>query len=36
MDNATDDAPIVCTLNTTDIRRQMGFDPPPLFVAQPK
>jgi hypothetical protein len=36
MNDTADDAAIVCTLNTTDIRRQMRFDPPPLFLAQPK
>jgi hypothetical protein len=36
MNNAADDAAIICALDTTDIRRQMRFDPPPLFVAQPK
>jgi hypothetical protein len=36
MNDATDDAAIICTRDTTDIRRQMGFDPPPLFIAQPK
>jgi hypothetical protein len=36
MNDATDDAAIIRTLHTTDIVRQMGFDPPPLFVAQPK
>jgi hypothetical protein len=36
MNYATDDAAIVCTLDTTHIRRQMRFDPPPLFIAKPK
>jgi len=36
MNDATDDAAIICTLDTADIRRQTGFDPLPLFVAQPK
>jgi hypothetical protein len=36
MNDATDDAAIICTLDTPNIRRQMRLDPPPLFVAQPK
>jgi hypothetical protein len=36
MHDAADDAAIICPLDTTDIRRQMRFDLPPLFVAQPK
>jgi len=36
MNDAADDASIICTLDTTDIRRQMRLDPPPLLVAQPK
>jgi hypothetical protein len=36
MNDAADDAAIIHTLNTTDICRQMRFDPLPLFVAQPK
>jgi hypothetical protein len=36
MNDATNDATIIGTLDTTDIGRQMGFDPLPLFVAQPK
>jgi hypothetical protein len=33
VDDATDDATIIGTLDTTDICRQMRLDPPPLFVA---
>ena len=33
MNDATDDAAIISTFHTTDIVWQMGFDPPPLFVA---
>jgi hypothetical protein len=36
MNDAADDASIICSFDTTDIRRQMWFDPPPLLVAQPK
>jgi hypothetical protein len=36
MHDATDDAAIIRTLDTTDIRRQTRFDLPPLFIAQPK
>jgi hypothetical protein len=36
VNDATDDATIICTLNTTYICRQMRFYPHPLFVAQPK
>jgi hypothetical protein len=36
MNDAADDAAIIGTLHTTDICRQMGRDPSPLFVAQPK
>ena len=36
MNDAADDATIIRTLDTADICRQMVFDPPPLFVAQPK
>ncbi len=36
MHDAADDASIVGTLDTTNIRRQMWLDPLPLLVAQPK
>jgi hypothetical protein len=36
MDNAADDAAIVLSLDASHIRRQVRFDPPPLFVVQPK
>jgi uncharacterized protein len=36
MNDAADNASIICTLDTTHVRRQMRFDPTPLLVAQPK
>ena len=36
MNDAADDAAIICTLNAANIRRQMGLDPLPLFIVQPK
>jgi len=36
MNDPTDHAPIVHSLNAPHIPRQIGFDPPPLLVAQPK
>jgi hypothetical protein len=36
MNDTADDAPIICTLYTANIRRQVRFDPTPLLVAQPK
>jgi hypothetical protein len=36
MNDAADDASIICTLHPTYIRRQMRLDPMPLLVAQPK
>src|SRR5580693_2107998 len=36
MHDATDNAPIVCTLDASHIRRQMRLNPPPLLIAQPK
>jgi len=36
MNDAANDAAIIRALDTTDIRRQMRLDPPPLLVAQPK
>ena len=36
MNDAADDPTIIYTLYTADIRRQVRFDPVPLFVAQPK
>ena len=36
MHDATDHAPIVCSLLAPHIRRQMRLDPGPLLVAQPK
>jgi hypothetical protein len=34
--DTADDAAIIRSLNTTDIRRQVRLDPIPLFIAQPK
>jgi hypothetical protein len=36
MHDATDDAPIVCPLDASHIRRQMRLNPLPLLIAQPK
>jgi hypothetical protein len=36
MHDAADHAAIVRSLNTSDIGRQMSFDPRPLLIAQPK
>jgi len=36
MHNAADHAAIVRSFNTSYIRRQMGLDPLPLLIAQPK
>jgi len=36
MHDAADHAAIVFSLDTSDVRWQMRFDPLPLFVAQPK
>jgi uncharacterized protein len=36
MHDATNDAPIIRSLNTSHICRQMGFNPIPLLIAQPK
>src|SRR5580700_9203560 len=36
MHDATDNAPIVCTLDASHIRRQMRLNPLPLLIAQPK
>jgi len=36
MNDAANDTTIIRALDTTDIRRQMRLDPPPLLVAQPK
>jgi hypothetical protein len=36
MHDAADHAPIVRSLNTSYICRQMGFDPLPLLIAQPE
>ena len=36
MDDAADDAPIVRSLDTSNIGRQMRLDPLPLLIAQPK
>jgi hypothetical protein len=36
MNDTTDDAAIICTRNAANIRRQMGLDPLPLFIVQPK
>jgi hypothetical protein len=36
MHDAANDAPIVRSLNTSHIRRQMGLNPIPLLIAQPK
>jgi hypothetical protein len=36
MHDATDNAPIVCTFDTSHIRRQMRLNPLPLLIAQPK
>jgi hypothetical protein len=36
MNDAADDPPVVHTLNSTYIRRQMRSDPLPLLIVQPK
>jgi hypothetical protein len=36
MYDAADDAPIVRSLDTSNIRRQMWLDPLPLLITQPK
>src|SRR5580693_8716072 len=36
MHDATDNAPIVCTLDASHIRRQIRLNPLPLLIAQPK
>jgi hypothetical protein len=36
MNDAADDAAIICALDTANIRRQVRFDPFPLLVTQPK
>jgi hypothetical protein len=36
MDDPTDDAPIVRSFHTANIRRQMWLDPIPLLITQPK
>jgi uncharacterized protein len=36
MQDAANDAPIICSLDTSYIPRQTRFDPLPLLVAQPK
>jgi hypothetical protein len=36
MHDAANDAPIICPLNTSHICRQMGLNPIPLLIAQPK
>jgi hypothetical protein len=36
MHDATDNAPIVHTLDASHIRRQMRLNPRPLLIAQPK
>jgi hypothetical protein len=36
MHDAADDTPIVRSLDTAHIRRQMRLDPLPLLIAQPK
>jgi hypothetical protein len=36
MHDAADNTPIVNSLDTSHIRRQMRFDPLPLLVTQPK
>ena len=36
MDDAADDTAVVHPLDAAHIRRQMRFDPLPLFIAQPK
>jgi len=36
MDDSADDAPIVRSLDTSNIRRQMWLDPLPLLITQPK
>jgi hypothetical protein len=34
--DTADDAAIIRSLNTADIRRQVRLNPIPLFIAQPK
>jgi hypothetical protein len=36
MHDAADHAAIICSLDAAHIRRQMRFNPRPLFVAQPE
>jgi hypothetical protein len=36
MNDAADDTSIIGSLDATNIRRQMRFNPLPLLVAQPK
>ena len=36
MHDAADDAAIIHPIDTSDIRRQMRFDPVPLLVAEPE
>jgi hypothetical protein len=36
MHDATNDAPIIRSINTSYICRQMGLNPIPLLIAQPK
>src|SRR5262245_6213806 len=36
MDDAADDAPVIRSLDTSHIRRQMRLDPLPLLIAQPE
>jgi hypothetical protein len=36
MDDAADDAPVIRSLDTSHICRQIRFDPLPLLIAQPE
>jgi hypothetical protein len=36
MYDPADDAPIVCSLDTSNVGRQMWLDPLPLLITQPK
>jgi hypothetical protein len=36
VDDAADDASIICSLDAAHIRWQVRFNPPPLIIAQPK
>src|SRR6478735_1460982 len=36
MHDAADHAPVVCSLDAAHVRRQVGLDPTPLLIAQPK